>query len=210
MTGIYKITSPTGRIYIGQSSDIKRRFEEYKKLNNCKSQPKLYNSFLKHGVESHYFEIIVTCKIHELNTFERYYQDLHFVTGKSGLNCVLQCTRVLKKEVSEETKIKLRASRKNQVKTKENLIRMSKSMIGKNSGSKNGMFGKTTPESVKDLQRLKLSGELNYLSKLILNTETGIFYFGLREASDSVPMKKATLHVNITKNKINATSFIYV
>jgi len=72
------------------------------------------------------------------------------------------------------------------------------------------MFGRKIKESSKQLQREKLSGELNYLSKIILNTETGIFYFGLNEASKSINMKKATLHVNITKTKINKTSFIYV
>lgn len=210
MTGIYKITSPTGRIYIGQSLDIKRRFTEYKNLHNCKGQPKLYRSLSKYGAGNHLFEIIEKCSIHELNIRERYYQDLYCVTNKTGLNCVLQNTDELKKSVSEETKTKLKIARSKQIKTKETLKKMSVSMIGKNLGSKNGMFGKTTPESVKILQRLKLSGELNYLSKLILNNETGIFYFGLREAADSVPMKKGTLHVNITKNKTNTTSFIYV
>ncbi len=83
-------------------------------------------------------------------------------------------------------------------------------MIGKNLGKNNGMFGKRITDNTKLLQRKKLSGELNYLSKIILNTETGVFYFGLREASESIGMKKATLHVNITRNKTNATNFIYV
>jgi len=210
MIGIYKITSPTGRIYIGQSLSLKRRFAEYKNMHNCKGQPKLYRSFNKHSPKSHIFEIIELCTIDELNIRERHYQDLYCVIGKNGLNCVLQSTDILKKAVSEETKIKLKIARSRQVKTKETLKRMSTSMVGKNLGTKNGMFGKITPENVKVLQRLKLSGELNYLSKVILNTETGIFYFGLREASDSINMKKATLHINITKNKINTTNFIYV
>ena len=32
--GIYKITSPKGRIYIGQAVDLKRRFKEYEKFND--------------------------------------------------------------------------------------------------------------------------------------------------------------------------------
>ena len=32
MIGIYKITSPIGRIYIGQSIDVERRFKNYYKL----------------------------------------------------------------------------------------------------------------------------------------------------------------------------------
>ena len=44
--GIYKITSPSNKIYIGKSNNINRRFKEYIKLR-CKQQPKLYNSFKK-------------------------------------------------------------------------------------------------------------------------------------------------------------------
>ena len=39
VSGIYKITSPTGKIYIGQSSNIKRRMVEHiyrAKTSNCK------------------------------------------------------------------------------------------------------------------------------------------------------------------------------
>jgi group I intron endonuclease len=57
MIGIYKITSPTGRVYIGQSWNIERRFKQYKKSLGAK-QIKLFNSISKHGIESHVFEII--------------------------------------------------------------------------------------------------------------------------------------------------------
>lgn len=57
-TGIYKITSPSGRIYIGQSKNINSRIKRYKKLQCCKTQLFLYRSFLKYGVENHKFEII--------------------------------------------------------------------------------------------------------------------------------------------------------
>ncbi|HEC36627.1 hypothetical protein LCGC14_1312370 [marine sediment metagenome] len=46
--GIYKITSPTKKIYIGQSIDINRRKIIYKNIL-CKLQRKIYNSLKKHG-----------------------------------------------------------------------------------------------------------------------------------------------------------------
>ena len=64
--GIYKITSPTNKVYIGQSTNSLFRFGAYKRLN-CKKQTYLYNSFLKHGVENHTFEIIEECSIDILN-----------------------------------------------------------------------------------------------------------------------------------------------
>ncbi len=55
--GIYKITSPSGRIYIGQSWDVNKRFKTYKNLQ-CKGQTLLYKSLSKYGVENHIFEMI--------------------------------------------------------------------------------------------------------------------------------------------------------
>jgi len=57
MQGIYKITSPSGKIYIGQSTNIEKRVSRYKKLS-CEKQVKLYSSLKKYGWDSHKFEII--------------------------------------------------------------------------------------------------------------------------------------------------------
>lgn len=67
--GIYKITSPSGKIYIGQSRNISKRWNNYKYLS-CKNQTKLYNSFLKYGVEKHIFEILEICTEDILNSKE--------------------------------------------------------------------------------------------------------------------------------------------
>jgi len=61
--GIYKITSPSGRVYIGQSVNIEKRFKKYVRLD-CKEQTRLYRSFKKHGVENHMLEIIELCSEH--------------------------------------------------------------------------------------------------------------------------------------------------
>lgn len=52
---IYKITSPTGKCYIGKTVNFKKRMADYKALR-CKGQPKLYRSLLKHGFENHIIE----------------------------------------------------------------------------------------------------------------------------------------------------------
>ena len=57
MKGIYKITNPNNKIYIGQSINIEKRFKRYKSLD-CKGQIKLFNSLKKHGWDDHTFEII--------------------------------------------------------------------------------------------------------------------------------------------------------
>ena len=71
--GIYKITSPTGKIYIGQSVDIERRWADHRSMPKSDKGNLLYNSFLSHGVDSHKFEILERCSKEMLNERERYY-----------------------------------------------------------------------------------------------------------------------------------------
>jgi group I intron endonuclease len=57
IVGIYKITSPSGKVYIGQSLDISKRWNEYKRPS-FKKQPKLNNSIQKYGIGNHRFDVI--------------------------------------------------------------------------------------------------------------------------------------------------------
>lgn len=107
MIGIYKITSPTGRVYIGQSINIESRFVSYKR-SECSKQPRLRRSFAKHGVESHIFEIILECDSSELNNHERYYQDLFNVCGTNGLNCQLTTSSTKSGKHSKESIAKMK------------------------------------------------------------------------------------------------------
>ena len=101
--GIYKITSPTNKVYIGQSIDIRKRWLSYKNLS-CEKQRKLYNSFKKHGVDNHKFKVIHKCDIDELNIFEKFYIDMYTSASRRGLNIRGGGDSI--NSVSEETKIK--------------------------------------------------------------------------------------------------------
>lgn len=119
--GIYKITSPTGKIYIGQSRNLSSRRNSYRNGRGYKYQPRVKHSVEKYGWDEHTFEIIEKCEFEEMNIRERYWQDYYEVLGKNGLNCVLTETDVLPRVISEERREKL-----------------SKQMSGKN----NPMYGK--------------------------------------------------------------------
>lgn len=56
--GVYKITSPSGRVYIGQNWNIEHRWAEYRSPGYRAQQPKLVASFRKYGVQSHDFQVI--------------------------------------------------------------------------------------------------------------------------------------------------------
>ena len=57
-SGIYKITNPEGKVYIGRSKNIEIRFKRYSQYKTTNIQPKLFNSFDKYGFENHIFEIL--------------------------------------------------------------------------------------------------------------------------------------------------------
>ena len=73
-TGIYIITSPNGKTYIGSSVNIERRWSTYKRLN-CKGQKALYASLTKYNYDSHKFQIICICEKEKLLWHEQYYID---------------------------------------------------------------------------------------------------------------------------------------
>lgn len=114
MIGIYKITNPDNKVYIGQSINIKNRFYHYSLLH-CKSQIKLYCSLKKYGINNHKFEILHICDIKQLNELERYYQELFEVVGKYGLNLRLTCSSNKTGKLSEEIINKMKKSRKNNI-----------------------------------------------------------------------------------------------
>lgn len=120
MIGIYKITNPKNKVYVGQSRNIEKRFKRYKYLTCTTKQKRLFNSFSKYGIDNHKFEIIEECLFEQLNIRERYYQDLYDVLNK-GLNLVLTETSILPR-----------------VYTKEALEHCRKINLGKN----NPMYGK--------------------------------------------------------------------
>src|SRR5690606_35219213 len=111
MIGIYKIISPSGKIYIGQSIDIVRREWNYKKGHH-KKQTRLNHSIQKYGWDKHTFEVIEECPIEMLNERERYWQDYYDVLGDNGLNCCLVKSMSKKYTHSKETLEKISKSLK--------------------------------------------------------------------------------------------------
>jgi group I intron endonuclease len=89
MVGIYKIASPSGKVYIGQSWDVLQRRRYYRHIR-CVHQPKLYSSLVKHGWDSHTFEIVqvlpsdITQEV--LNKYEIFYWQQHIDCGFEMMN----------------------------------------------------------------------------------------------------------------------------
>lgn len=199
--GIYKITSPTGRVYIGQSIDILRRISAYKRMSNCNKQPKLYNSLKKHGAKNHKYEILEECTIYDCSEKERYYQ-LKYNSVSNGLNCEYANDLNTKKEVSIETRNKMSKSRKGKKLSQEHKRKISLANKGK----------KKTIEHLEKLSKSKegrMYGKNHHNSKIVLNTETGIFYESAKEASQYSGIKHSTMKARLNGYCVNNSSFIY-
>jgi group I intron endonuclease len=87
--GIYKITSPSGCVYIGQSRHAINRFKTYKRYC-CKNQIKLYASLKSYGSHAHTFEIIYhlpdDIEQYVLDCYEQLYMDQYRECGFKMLN----------------------------------------------------------------------------------------------------------------------------
>jgi len=85
--GIYKLISPSGKVYIGQSKNLKVRFQRYKRLH-CKGQVHLYHALQKYSFDS--FKVITLVSFSEYSPFIQTILDkleIHFIKlFKSNLN----------------------------------------------------------------------------------------------------------------------------
>jgi len=212
MIGIYKITSPKGRVYIGQSIDILYRFKKYKQMQ-CKGQVRLYNSFLKHNVENHLFEIIIECEINALNNLERQYQEKYNVLSKKGLNCQYVKSDCKKNVLSEETKLKISKGNKGKKRTKEFKNLMRKKMLNISDETRNKMSESAKKKTVTKEHREKARlGKIGCTQKRfnVLNTESGIFHESIPKAADTYGFTYTVLKSMLLGNSKNKTNLIYI
>lgn len=118
---IYKITSPSGKIYIGQTINLDKRKTKYKNLH-CKGQNKIYNSLIKYGWDNHLFEVIDQFEYKDnkqfLNEREIFWVEF-YDSYNNGLNLTMGGDNNIGKIISEETREKLRKSSTNKKHTEE-------------------------------------------------------------------------------------------
>lgn len=201
MIGIYKITSPTGKVYVGSSINIEKRIKYYKALA-CKGQKRLFASLNKYGFNNHNFEILEECNVDELHFKENQYGTLFNVLGANGLNSILPSINDKFKSISEETR-----------------LRMSNSKLG----DKNTFFGKTHSEETKEKIRVFQTGRKHSLehrqkvslnnaknkAKIVLDLQSGVFYESAKEVSDLYNIKHSTLRAMLNGTNKNKTNYTY-
>lgn len=204
---IYKITSPSNKIYIGQTKDWIKRRSNYKRLA-CKYQTFIYNSLIKYGYDNHILEIVESFEegVNQdvLNNREiywwKYYKDQGYimmnlkepgVNGSHSKEVRIRISNTLKgrkrdPEAIEKTRLGL-LGRKLSNETKEKLR---KSNTGKKHPS--------------------MTGTANHMSKKVLDKNTGKIFNTVREAESFYSFKFNTLAAKLNGRARNNTNLIYI
>lgn len=130
--GIYKITNPKGKVYIGQSVNIENR-KYYYISTYGKGQPKIYKSIMEYGWENHIHEILEECSLEELDRLEKFYKNK--IVQENGWENALFCRLQDGKGGfdSQETKLKKSIAHKGKPKSEQHKQNMKKP---KNHGEK--------------------------------------------------------------------------
>lgn len=228
LCGIYIIKSPTGKVYIGQSVNIKKRINYYKN-NGAKEQPFLNNSFIKHGFENHVFDILIECERKKLNDYEQKYIEMYqSFNTENGMNLtsggcqnwvISEETRTkMKNRIrlphSKETKEKMSIASKGKKKNYSSrlgikLSEETKSKIKQNHSHSKPMLGKTHSEKAKKKISLAHKGRIAHNRRPIIDINTGVIYSHKKEAADTFGIKVRTLKAKLEGKLKNNTTLIY-
>lgn len=213
MVGIYKIISPTGKIYIGQSKNISGRKNNYKNLR-CKNQPKIYQSLVKYGWSTHLFEVLHELPIDTNQESLNYYETLYW---QQYLDCGFEMMNIkqpgsfgkyseesIKKREqsrqlngnakrSEETKLKISESNRGQKKP----IRSLQHRENLSKANKGKVLGKQKEETKQ--RRYETRKSRNAGMKKIIHIESNIIYHSRKEAAEAFNWTAENINYHIRK-----------
>lgn len=182
--GIYKIVSPTNKIYIGQSINITRRWKSYDSLH-CKNQIRLYNSLRKYSPQNHIFEIIEECSLENINGREthwkKYYLEQNFQDWDKMLFCELYDKGGPRSEITNNKISKSLLGKEKSQQHKDN-IKIARTGISFTEQHKNNMSNSRFRYSILCVENNVLyksahyaSKELNLYPSAILNVCRGLY-----------------------------------
>lgn len=204
---VYKITSPSGRIYVGSTTQsIEERWKHYKSLD-CKSQTKIYNSLKKYGPENHIFEVIWEGVLEDMFKMERIFGDMFNVLDmKKGLTCQLPGYDDIPPKTSEETKKRLSESGKKRPKiSEETRGKLSETSRGRIMPERTDEYKKNVSEKHKG-KSSELSAKCLIKARLKLQRPVDMFDLNWNYVMSFDSMETAAKHLNRHNSNIRVSA----
>jgi group I intron endonuclease len=188
-TGVYKITSPSNKIYIGSSISINDRLTNYRN-GHLHLQRKLNASFNKYTAQAHKFELLEICCKENVRERERFYCLKYDTLGALGLNLKIPHKGDGYSSISEETRKKLSEAR----------IGEKNNMFGKK-GELSPNFGKKMPKDYCQKISERVSGDKHpmYGKKHSEETRLKMRNSSKRISRGNHSQAKKVLHVDTNK-----------
>ena len=228
MIGVYMIkNSVNGKIYIGCSVDVNRRFNSHKNklVNGNHSNLHLQQSWNKYSQSAFTFEIIEECDDSILYEREHYYATYYnTLDNKIGYNKLPTSNNKRPAYLTEEIKQKISKSRKG-IPCKYKGVKRSAEVVEKiklnrksTEGVNNPMYGKKNSATS---ERNKLKTKLTMPSDYVWHTSTAVNQYtkemkliknfnSVREAAKSVSRTEGAISMCITGRNKTCAGYIWV
>ena len=207
MIGIYKITSPSGKVYIGQSKDLIRRKKDYEKyIKNSNRQVKLLASINKYTWQKHFFEIIEECVFNDLNIRERFWQE-YYNSIEEGLNCIYTKTNEKPSAFGNETKEKMRIAQTGSKKSEITKEKMSNARLGYKFTEKSKLKMSNSRKGIKyskeTIDKMKIAASKRNLKPISCLSPNDIYFEfnSFKEAALHIGVKPQSIQQAVSKNR---------
>lgn len=159
---IYKITNPTGKIYVGKTSRLNDRISKYRNCNGISQQKIIYNSIKKYGWINHTFEVIIEAPIDQLSYLETFYietfNSFHYSNPK-GMNLTKGGEGTPGRKDSIETKTKRSNSIRGRHHSDQTKHLMSELKKGKPSNNKGMPCSDETKKKISESNKGKIPSD---------------------------------------------------
>lgn len=220
MIGIYKITNKSnGKFYIGQSTNLNKRFKDHRNSINRKEDDKrgkgpLYDDMRKYGLDCFSFEVLEKCNKEELNDKEEYYIDLYDAVNKgynkSKTAIATNDENVMKKIVTPEflEKQRKRFTEMNRENWKDSKYREEKSKWSSELQKKRLEDPEYLAEKVATLKKAT-DKKKKRVAQYTLDGELVAIHEGLRVAERTTGIRSIYNHIKHPDKRKQAGGFVW-
>ena len=221
-SGIYKMFwCNNNYYYYGQAKKIDNRLKEHiRTMNkNIHKNKKIQSIFNKYGEPN--FIVCEVCEVEELNTKEQFYLDIYFgkdyccnINPNAESSKGRKCSDEIKNKMSEIGKNRNLVGDRNPFYGKKHTEEVKALLSNQKKGTKNSKLSESKKgwkpsDELKNKwsEQRKYSG--SWKAKLVLDTETGVFYSCAKEVSDLYNFNQGTFSAMLCGNRKNKTKFVY-